>query len=146
MSVCHGIQGATRGVRCAPPVHMFSKCVFCDLPCLLLLEYRSLQEFYDRTVQFFAVANFPLYFIEHANQVRVISRAMKLRAEESKNVLFTGFRCTFSFPISSRVRDAIRKIPGKGVRFFFLLQNFQTSLVITCPPILSWEKGVRVVK
>jgi hypothetical protein len=76
---------------------------------------------------FFSVKNyFPLYFIAHANQFRVISRAMKLRADESKNVLSTGDRRTVSFPVRSCERDAIRKIPGKGERFF-LLQNLQKS-------------------
>jgi hypothetical protein len=43
---------------------------------------------------------------------------MKLRADESKNVLFTGDRYTDISPVSSCVTDAIRKIPGKGERFF----------------------------
>jgi len=43
---------------------------------------------------------------------------MKPRAEESKHVLFTGVCCTVSFPVSSCVREAIRKFPGKGESFF----------------------------
>jgi len=95
---------------------------------------------------FIAVTNYsPLHVIEHANQVRVISRAMKPGDEESKHVLFTGVCCTASFPVSSCVRDAIRKFPGKGERFF-LLQKLQRSLGLTWSPVLSWEKGFWGVK
>jgi hypothetical protein len=105
----------------------------------------SYRYFYDRTIHFVLPPNyFPPYFIELANRVLVIRTAMKLRAEELENVIFTGVRCTISFPVSSGVRDAIRKIPGKGERCF-LLQNLQMSLGITWPPILSWEKDVRGV-
>jgi len=67
---------------------------------------------------FIAATNYsPVHFIEHANQFRVINRAMKPGDEESKHVLFTGVCCTVSFPLSSCVRDAIRNFPGKGERF-----------------------------
>lgn len=112
---------------------------------LIAIHYRH---FYDRTIHFFiAATNYsPLHFIEHANHVRLISRAMKPGDEESKHVLLTGVCRTVSFPVSFCVRDAIRKFPGKGERIFFLLPNLQRSLGLTWPPILSWEKGVRGVK
>ena len=80
---------------------------------LIVIHYRYLHFFVQSQIIFHCIS------LNTRVGVMVISKAMKLRAEESKNVLFTAFLCTVSFPVSFCVRYAIRKIPGKGERLFF---------------------------